>query len=328
MILKRITGKTLAEAMRKAQQECGKDAILIESSQDADGFVLIAARPTSPGRPGHTPPIGSISERSGRPGFARGFARVCEPALRFGISPGLLTTVEDALIGTKVNVAREGDPALPGLAARMLGSLVATTCLDEHRIVALVGPTGVGKTTTLAKLAAHAVRERGERVVLLTVDTWRIAGVEQLRSFAEFLGVPCEAAFTPLALEILLEKHAKADRIFVDTSGRSPFDRPAIATLRRTLSGRGVACALCLPAATRRGDGLAVLDAFSALEPSAGIITKWDETLVPGEAISVFVERGIPLSHVTTGQNVPQDLVCAQAAAISAAAFELAEVAV
>lgn len=320
MILKRITGKTLAEAMSKAHQECGKDALLIETKQDHNGYVLVTARPTPTGTSG--------MERAPRAGFGRGFARASAPALRFGISQELLSTVEDALIGTKVAVAREGDPALPGLAARVLGSLIRTTTLEDRRVVALVGPTGVGKTTTLAKLAAHAVRERGERVVLLTTDTWRIAGVEQLRSFAELLGVPCEAAFTPLALEKLLEKHAGADRIFVDTSGRSPFDRPALETMRKTLAGRGVACALCLPAASRRNDALAVLDAFEPLAPSAGIVTKWDETSVPGEALSVFVERGLPLSHVTTGQNVPEDLVLADAAALAATAFDLSEVAV
>lgn len=320
MILKRIHGKTLSEAIGKAQRECGKDALLVETKQTDSGYELVAARPNWPR--GHR---AATSAPSPRLAVGRGFAKAAQPARRFGISQGLLHLVEEALIGTRVDVAREGDPALPSVAARVLRSLIATTSLDSHRLVALVGPTGVGKTTTIAKLAAQAARERGESVVLVTVDTWRVAGVEQLRSFAELIGVPCEVAFTALALEQILAKHSKADKIFVDTTGRSPFDRPALAALRKTLAGRGVACALCLPAATRRSDAEAILDTFSSLAPNAAILTKWDETAIPGEALSALVERGLALSHVTTGQNVPQDLVLADAGALAATAFDLAE---
>jgi flagellar biosynthesis protein FlhF len=318
MILKSIEGRTLAEAIGKAQKECGKDALLVETRRRGDGYVIVAARP--PVAAAAKPRAGDAGRAHG---FAKGFRPLAEKALDFGLPRELLLAVEQALAGTKVAVARAGDPALPRVAARMLASLIPVTTLDSQRVVALVGPTGVGKTTTLAKLAARAARERGERVVLVTVDTWRIAGVEQLRAFAELIGAPCEVAFTPHALEAILEKHAGADRIFVDTSGRGPRDAPAIDALRRTLAGRGIACALCLPAALRRVDAEAVLAACAALAPTAAILTKWDETRVPGEALATLILAGLPLAHVTTGQSVPDDLFPAEAHALAAVAFDL-----
>src|SRR6185503_6163474 len=151
-----------------------------------------------------------------------------------------------------VELDRPGDPALPGMASRVLAGLIRTVPASEvPRTLVLVGPTGVGKTTTIAKLAARARRDEGKTVALITLDLHRAAAVEQLRTFADMLQVPLEVAFTPADLRRALHAHAHADRIFVDTAGRSPKERDALTHLARVFTDLPVSRVLCVPAAAR-----------------------------------------------------------------------------
>jgi flagellar biosynthesis protein FlhF len=200
-----------------------------------------------------------------------------------------------------------------------------TTVEDrEHegsRILAMVGPTGVGKTTTLAKLAARA-RSRGERIAIITIDTYRVAAVEQLRAFADLMAVPFTVAFTASDLRRAIRANADCDRIYVDTTGKSPRDAAAMPLLEGNLRAGECSAILCLAAGTHRRDSDIVLDAFEPLGIHAVCLTKWDETSMPGESVSAVIERGLPLSHLCIGQEVPADIVQAEAAAIAAAAFD------
>ncbi len=316
MLIRRFKGATLAEAVEKTRAECGADALLVETRKTRDGYVVVAARPPAPdAKPKTSGPSG--------PAWTRGFRPLAERGTEFGLSPAILTAIEKAMVGTKIHLGRAGDPALPRVAARILGALIKTEPMNlpDYKVTALVGPTGVGKTTTLAKLAASAVRDRDESVAIITIDTYRVAAVEQLRAFADMLDVPFEVAFTPRDLRRTIAMHASADRILIDTSGRSPFDQKAIAGLRGVLAPSEAACVLCLCAHARRNDALATLSAFSELDPHSVVLTKWDETLTPGEALSVAIEHGLPLTHVTIGQEVPEDIVLADAAALAANVF-------
>ena len=224
-----------------------------------------------------------------------------------------------------------GDPALPNLCVRVLAALLAQEPRFESpqadpafRTVALVGPTGVGKTTTLAKLAARACK-RGQDIAIVTVDTYRVAAVEQLRAFADLLNVPMEVAFTPQDLRRTLHKFADKDRIYIDTTGRSPLDRDALQAAHAALPDQDIARLLCLPAAARRKDALCVIDAHDRAGIQGVCITKWDETTQPGEALSAAVERGLKLSHVTVGQEVPADIAVADALELARAAFAVGQ---
>jgi flagellar biosynthesis protein FlhF len=320
MLLKRIEAKTLPDALARVRSECGDDALVVETRATRSGYLVVAARPEA------APP--QRDQAGAEPGLSkwtRGFQPLATAALEFGLSPTVLRAIEKALLGTRVDLSRAGDPALPGLASRVLASLVRRearleTVDSPFRTVALVGPTGVGKTTTLAKLAARA-KDRGERVAIVTLDTYRMAAVEQLRAFADLLAVPFEVAFTATDLKRALQTHAGCDRVFVDTTGRSPRDRDAMPTLEGTLRAGKCATLLCLAAGTRRRDADLVLDAFEPLGADAVCLTKWDETVAPGEALAAVVERGLPLSHVCVGQEVPADILEADPAALADAAF-------
>ncbi|MBK8099276.1 MAG: hypothetical protein IPK26_19375 [Planctomycetes bacterium] len=323
MLLKRFEAKTLPEALARVRSEIGEHALVVETKAWRDGVLVVAARPDT--AVPRTPPVAV----PGLSKWTRGFQPFADKARDFGLSDRILHAVENALLGTKISLSRPGDPALPALATRVLAALIRTDGdLDSDpvapnwRTVALVGPTGVGKTTTLAKLAGRA-HAAGQRLAIVTLDTWRVAAVEQLRAFADALDVPLDVAFTPQDLRRLLQQHADKDRVFIDTTGRSPADRDALTALGGTLHGRGITSLLCLGAGTRRRDTEVILQAYEPLGIGGICLTKWDETVVPGEALSLAVERGLPLTHLTVGQQVPGDIVPADPQAIAAAAFDL-----
>lgn len=327
MLLKRFEAKTLPKALELVRGECGENALVVETRPTRTGFLVVAARPEPAPA---APPVRPRDQAGATPllsRWTRGFQPLADHATDFGLSATVLRAVERALLGTRVELSRPGDPALPQLAARVLAALVHTAPEVEDataarfRTLALVGPTGVGKTTTLAKLAGRA-RARGERIAIVTLDTYRVAAVEQLRAFADLMDVPFAVAFTATDLRRLLHEHRACDRVFVDTTGRSPRDRDAMPVLEGTLRAGGCASLLCLAAGTRARDCDAVFAAYEPLGIDAVCLTKWDETVAPGEALAAVVERGLPLSHLGIGQEVPADLLVACAEQIAGAAFD------
>ncbi len=325
MLLRRFEAKTLDTALRLVRKELGDDALLVETRQTARGFLVVAAEagtdPRTVATPAREPAVTIPRAAPPRePEWTPGFRDLATHGLGFGLSVDVLRAVERALGGTRVNLTAPGDPAVPKLATRILQGLVPTTTLDPERfaVTALIGPTGVGKTTTLAKLAAR-FQKAGERVAVITIDTYRIAAVEQLRAYADLLQAEFEVAFTPAELQRAVTKAREGhDRVLVDTTGRSPLDARSLGALRATLRGSAeVARLLCLPAGMRRADAAEALRGFDGLAPDALVLTKWDETRQPGEVFSLAIERNFPMSHVAVGQEVPDDLVVADARALA-----------
>ncbi len=177
------------------------------------------------------------------------------------------------------------------------------------KIVALVGPTGVGKTTAIAKLAsAFEVLDR-RSVALITVDIRRAAAVQQLRTYAEILRVPFEVALNPVELRRAVRKHSHVDIILIDTAGRSPYKWLSILELASFFNGIGdMEIHLVLSAATRLSENLAAIERFSALDVSRLLITKIDEINDYGEILNVASSCRKAISYLTTGQNVPDDI--------------------
>ncbi|HEU4418541.1 MAG TPA: GTP-binding protein [Planctomycetota bacterium] len=316
MLLERIEARTLPEALDRVTRECGPDALVVETKQTRTGYLVLTARRPEPGQRDQAGSTAFLSS------WTHGFRPLAEQATDFGLSLAVLRAVEGALISTRVDLSRP-HPALPALASRVLSALVHTeprveTGEGAFRTLAVVGPTGVGKTTTLAKLAARA-KARGQRVAVVTLDTYRVAAVEQVRAFAHLMDIPCEVAVTAADLRSTLQQHADCDRILVDTTGSSA--RAAMPLLDADLRAGGCSALLCLAAGTRARDCSVMFDAYEPLGIAAVCLTKWDETVAPGEALAAVVEQGLPLSHLCTGPEVPADIVAADALAIARAAF-------
>jgi flagellar biosynthesis protein FlhF len=191
---------------------------------------------------------------------------------------------------------------------------------QSPRVVALVGPTGVGKTTTVAKLASQAALIEGRRVALLTMDTYRVGGVEQLRRYATLIGVPLEVVVDGASLRSALATLERADLVLVDTSGRSPRQQGAIEMLASTLrqAGEPVQVHLLLPAAARLRELGSTIERYKSLSPDRLLITKVDEAQSGGSVLEACVRSRLPLSFICTGQRVPEDIAPADPAWLAA----------
>lgn len=176
-----------------------------------------------------------------------------------------------------------------------------------RRVIALIGPTGVGKTTTLAKIAARALVESHLKVALVTVDTYRIGAAEQVARYGNMMNVPTRVAHNEAELGRALDFSRQADLVLIDTAGRSKADDIArqAAMLR---SVPDVDLYLCLSAATGARELAAVASRYAPLKPTRLIFTKLDEADGPAALVSALGPVGRPISCVTNGQRVPEDI--------------------
>ncbi len=182
--------------------------------------------------------------------------------------------------------------------------------LTRQRRISLIGPTGVGKTTTLAKIAAHYLSRYGGRIGLITIDTYRIAAVEQIKVYGEIMRLPVEVVINPRELEQALEKFRDFDLILIDTAGRSPRNGLDIQELAAFLRPQlGIENNLLLSATTREREIEETIRRFSILPISNFIFSKIDECDQLGVLLNIHYKNDTPISFLTNGQRVPEDLL-------------------
>ena len=182
------------------------------------------------------------------------------------------------------------------------------------KIVALIGTTGVGKTTTIAKIAARFVLERGISVGLITADTYRISAVDQLKTYSDIIGLPLEIVYSSAELKTAIKKHWNKRLILIDTAGRSQNNEYQMQELKEFLSAdSSIEKHLVLSATTKERDAERILDRFSICKPDRLLFTKTDETDSLGLILNLLFDRRIALSYLTNGQSVPDDIEPARA---------------
>ncbi|MCD6239108.1 MAG: flagellar biosynthesis protein FlhF [Thermotogae bacterium] len=189
-----------------------------------------------------------------------------------------------------------------------------TTLKENSPTIAIfVGATGVGKTTTIAKLAADYYLHRKKKVGIVTIDTYRIAAVDQLKTYSNILGVPMNVAYTPKELEESLEAMRGEDLILIDTAGRSQRNSMHMSELRVYVDiCRPDEIYLLLSATTKYTDIKDMIKQFSTLGECKLIFTKLDETTTFGNILNAIYEFDKSLAYVTMGQNVPDDIEVAE----------------
>lgn len=179
----------------------------------------------------------------------------------------------------------------------------------EKKYINVVGPTGVGKTTTLAKLAAKCVLEKKKKVAFITTDTYRIAAIDQLKTYAKILNVPIEVCYNIDDFKEAKKKFERYDYLFIDTAGRNFLDSQYVKDLKLIIDFNDeLESYLVLAATAKPSDMLAVYEQFSVIPIKKLIFTKLDETTSRGSLIDVMIKTKKGIAYTTNGQNVPDDI--------------------
>jgi len=256
----------------------------------------------------------SGSDQSPKEGVAAVEGEQVTPLAKELERQGIDHDVMDKIIAT-INTlpAEQEEQSISGRLGAAFGRLIKFTGMlrlkkNAPRIIALVGPTGVGKTPTTAKLAAMYALNRGNKVALVTMDIFRVGAVEQLKTYTKIMGIPLEVASTPKELERAVERHADCDLILVDTAGRSHKDTEKLDEMKVFLEGIQSDIYLCLSATTKDRELEEILKRFSIFEVSKVVFTKLDECESFGCIVNLLLKANLQIAYFTTGQRVPEDI--------------------
>lgn len=237
---------------------------------------------------------------------------------------------DDIVLELDEALAKAGDRLEPSRRRDFLTRYLARTlncpgAIDWNtcRALMLVGPTGVGKTTTIAKLASHLALTCRRKIALATIDTYRVGATDQLRAYADLLDVPLEIAQTPAQLALILQRYADYDNVLIDTAGRSPSDSTRVHELRGfARCAPGISTMLAASATHGRAEFAAVIERFSILPLQYHAITKIDECVAAGRLYGCLRRHQLSVNYFTNGQEVPRDIVDASAQLVAERALE------
>lgn len=192
---------------------------------------------------------------------------------------------------------------------RVLVSMIDIAETKEQGVMVLVGPTGVGKTTTIAKLAGRFALIEKKKVGLITVDTYRIGAVDQLKTYADIMDISFKVVFSIKDMETAIESMKNCDVVLVDTTGRSSKNKMQISELRAFIDKtHSENLHLVMSCTTKNSDIKSIVEGYKVLNYNNIIITKLDETTTYGSILNILKEANKPLSYVSIGQNVPDDI--------------------
>lgn len=345
MHIKKFTGPTVKEAIKAVKAEFGGDALILSSKRIQTGVYEVVAsvdydltRPVdvdiskasgggmADPAPAHDAPSGAIkdelkdlrelkefcismmSQSRTRPAMI--YTELEEEFARRGVDK---TLAQKILMSAFKGVPRE-KTADPGylkayMREKMLEKIDVTDPLTRNRIVAFIGPPGVGKTTTIAKLAAIYSLKKKRSVALLTMDTYRIAAAEQLRVYGKIIGVPVEVARNAVELSSFISLHRDKDLILIDTAGRARRNTAHV----KELNEMHRVCPeirfnLVLSSQARDSWLYETVKGFSVVPIDSLTFTKLDEADIYGPILNTMVLARKPLAYITTGQRVPEDI--------------------
>ena len=326
MQIKKFEARDVQEALRKVKEALGEEAIILSTQKvkkpssrpgSADGTrVEVVAAIDQPVRPAafspiHFPTLNEKKQTSRNPGRIEEDPFV-QSILSTGLVPEFVTGLVEEIQNRRKDLswARAPESYRDLLRTRLMDAVeVAKPYLRGAKIWAFIGPTGVGKTTTLAKLAAHFSLRVTKRVTLITIDTYRIGAIEQLRTYARILGLPIEVAINRDELRASIAKNSNQDLLLIDTAGRNPNDSGVLEELREFLTIHpAIENHLVLSATMKDRDLAQMVCRFSLLPISSYIITKIDETEEYVPVFNQLLRFKKPLSYITNGQRVPEDI--------------------
>jgi len=336
MQIKRFEAGDMQEALRQIKEAMGLDAIILSTKtiklpsprpgvSKRKGVEVVAAIDQHD-EPSDPQPSRQLS-RSDSPDLARDHrdrkedGSLLQRLLSTGLTPefvhGLLKempAMERDFGGSSVSETLRNY-----LHWKLMESVDVTGPATEGmKIWVLIGPTGVGKTTTLAKLAAQFRLKAQKKITLISIDTYRIGAIEQLKTYADILKLPLEVAFRPEDLKKIIERNMHQDLLLIDTVGRGPNDSRHLEELREFLVVHPqMETHLLLSATTKDRDLARVIQRFSCVPIKSYVFTKMDETDEYTPLLNQLLRNRKPLSYLTNGQNVPEDIELATKAKVA-----------
>lgn len=257
--------------------------------------------------------LGGVSD----PLFAN-YARLLDGQVSTDIAEQVLAAARESLTGAEVEDAQAVRRAFLERLSALFCVDGGATALSGGAVLALIGPTGVGKTTTIAKLAAMLKLRHARRVGLITCDTYRIAAVEQLRTYAGIIGLPLRVAATPDEVASARRAMRDCDVVLLDTAGRAPTDSSRLGELAAVLEAAApTQTHLVLSAPSSEAVVTRAVERFAALKPDRLLVSKLDEAVHFGHVLNVCVRTRLPVAYLTTGQEVPDHIEAATAARLA-----------
>jgi len=365
MKIKRFVAQDMRQALRMVREALGEDAVILSNKSVEGGVELTAAvdlvdeistdtvdQRIPGGRSGNEDPAGAAASQAHRDQALEEMRREMQNLRRWmqaelsGLSwydlgqraphsQELLGRLMALGLGAELarrlaervrdieDIEQAWHKALYLLAAEI--RITETDVLEQGGVLALVGPTGVGKTTTIAKMAARFALRHGHRsVALITTDSFRIGARDQLQTYARILNVPVRTATTPDEMDAALNALGDRRLVLIDTAGMAA-EHERVADQRETLqaAGRGLKTLLTLSATTEPAAVQRALRLFSDFRPDACVLTKLDEAASLGGLLSALVHAGLATAFFTDGQRVPEDLQPARAHPLVTRAAEL-----
>ncbi len=327
MQIKQYVAKDIQEALKKVKEEMGPEAIILSTKKIRNTLqgpglyspprVEVMAAVDRPSQSsskfsGWNPLAWPVGTEKGRGPKESEEELFIQKILSAGLFPEFVQGLaEEIRAFRKEPSAKNLTEAYRGLLSwRLMESVEVTEpSFKGPRVWSFIGPTGIGKTTTLVKLAAHFRLKVTDRITLITADTYRIGAVEQLKQYAQILRLPLETAFHPEELRQIIERNRHQDLLLIDTAGRSPHLMKPIEELRDFLTVHPkIENHLILSATTKDSDLEWIVERFRLLPISSYIFTKIDETTQYVPLFNQLVRFKRPLSYLTKGQSVPEDI--------------------
>jgi flagellar biosynthesis protein FlhF len=323
MQIKRFEAGDMQEALRQVKEAMGPEAIILSTKTltlssprsgtgKRKGVEVVAAidrtHELSSEQPMRDFFVDSAPEGSCRKGDTPSLQRLMSTGLTPEFIQGLIR--EMPALGRDMGGSSVSETLRNYLQWKLMEAVEVTGPTTEGmKIWVFIGPTGVGKTTTLAKLAAQFCLRTHKKITLVSLDTYRIGAVDQLKTYADILNLPVEVAFRPEDLKKIIENNIHQDLLLIDTVGRSPNDTRHLEELRTFLSVHPhLENHLLLSATTKDRDLSQIVQRFSCVPIKSYIFTKLDETDEYAPLLNQLLRDRKPLSYLTNGQNVPEDI--------------------
>lgn len=336
----------IQQAIANIKEELGSDAMILSTRKVPKKpldpyaktmFEVEAAVPKYPGivsgrdllMESIKDDIADIKDMISIAGFGNGMHNMaCNHFESVGILASLLRAgVSERTAGSiiqKASALMDGT-ADPDIKILSLKKHVMQHCLDQietkdffnrdnssgvPHVAAFIGPTGVGKTTTIAKLAALLSFQKKMKVGLISIDNYRVGAFEQLKAYASIMGLLCVPAFSSQDLSCALDRMKSVDMVLIDTAGHSHFDKPRIDEILQLIeTDFRISTHLVLSVTTESIIMKDAASAFSVFNPDTIVFTKIDETKRCGKILDQVIDFKLPVSLVTNGQRVPEDLI-------------------